>query len=338
MEARHATLRAHHKGKATTAEKGKGKVADVSPSYPTLATRLPSTGVTVRRPSEAIPEDPAAADKTFIFRRLEQMITIVDLQSMEGASLAYLLQSAAYYNFQAQLFHDGLNNAIKGLAKDSELLKFVKAAHSQEVKNLKADMTKLGVSLATAQEGFVKATEALRSAREDALKEFKESEDFHEEAMTHASRHARTIADQWLEGEVGKRYMLDLGEADYDMGYQDAQKEIFKLLEAHDAIFSPTRWVLLNPVTPNDNQGAEDATLNASVNTFGGEILMDNAYLDSTTNLLRWTELQFRLWRRMEENPSAALQLSRQRSRSSERHLPTGSSEVDANGVPQLED
>nr|GLL39823.1 hypothetical protein Itr_chr11CG17110 [Ipomoea trifida] len=42
------------------------------------------------------------------------------------------------------------------------------------------------------EEGFVKATEALRSAREDALKEFKESEDFHEEVMPHASMHART--------------------------------------------------------------------------------------------------------------------------------------------------
>lgn len=47
-------------------------------------------------------------------------------------------------------------------------------------------------------------TEALKSAWEDALKAFKESEDFHEEAMAHASMHARTIVDKWLEGEVGK--------------------------------------------------------------------------------------------------------------------------------------
>nr|GLL25406.1 hypothetical protein Itr_chr04CG19750 [Ipomoea trifida] len=80
-------------------------------------------------------------------------------------------------------------------------------------------MAKLSVSLAEVQEGFVKVTEALKSAWENALKEFKESEFFHEEAMAHADMHARTVVGKWLEGEVGKRYFLDLGEADYDMGY-----------------------------------------------------------------------------------------------------------------------
>nr|GLL44824.1 uncharacterized protein LOC109180246 [Ipomoea trifida] len=116
----------------------------------------------------------------------------------------------------------------------------------------------------------------LRSAREDALRAFKELEDFHEEAMTQASMHARTIVDQRLEGGVGRQYLLDLGEADYGMGYQDAQKEIFRLLKARDATFSPTRWGLLNPVTPDDNQGAKDVALNTSLDTLGGEISMDN--------------------------------------------------------------
>nr|GMC66570.1 hypothetical protein Iba_chr02eCG6970 [Ipomoea batatas] len=209
VEARHATLRARHKGKAMAAEEGKGKTVDVSPSDPTLAspttvalaaahqprlrtssskrnsnTSVPTSAKRARCPSEAIPEDPAAADKTFIFRCLEQMITASDLQSLEGASPTYLLQLAAYHNFQ--LFQVGLNNAVKGLAKDSELLKSTKGVQ--------------------------------------------ESGDFQDEAMTHADMHALTVVDKWLEGEVGKRYLLDLGETDYDMGYQDAQKAIFELL------------------------------------------------------------------------------------------------------------
>nr|GMC57835.1 hypothetical protein Iba_chr02aCG9450 [Ipomoea batatas] len=47
METHHAALRASHKGKATAAEKGKGKAADVVPSDLTLAARLPSAGVII---------------------------------------------------------------------------------------------------------------------------------------------------------------------------------------------------------------------------------------------------------------------------------------------------
>nr|GMD30967.1 hypothetical protein Iba_chr09aCG12060 [Ipomoea batatas] len=112
IEARHAAFRARHKDKATTAEKGKGKAVDMTPSDRTLVARLPSV-------------------------------------------------------FQARL-----NNAIKGLAKDSELLKFVKAAHSKEVKNLKADTAKLSTKLAEALEGFMRVTETQKSAWEDALREF----------------------------------------------------------------------------------------------------------------------------------------------------------------------
>nr|GMD12638.1 MAP7 domain-containing protein 1-like [Ipomoea batatas] len=228
-------LEARHKGKATTAKNGKGKATDASPD-PTLVARLPSTGMIVgaspttialaaahqpllrkrnshsstpttikkvRHPADAALDDAAIAAKTFIFRHLEQMIPASDFQVMDGTSPSYLLQSAAYHYFQAQLFQAGLNSVIKGWAK---------------------------------------ATEALKSAREDVVKAFKESEDFHEEAMAHASMHARTIVDQWFEGEVGKQYLLDLGEVDYDMGYQDAQKEIFRLLKARDATFSPTSW------------------------------------------------------------------------------------------------
>nr|GMD63538.1 hypothetical protein Iba_chr12bCG15820 [Ipomoea batatas] len=48
MEARHTALRAYHKDKATAAEKGKGWTADATPSDPTLAACLPSTGVGLR--------------------------------------------------------------------------------------------------------------------------------------------------------------------------------------------------------------------------------------------------------------------------------------------------
>lgn len=47
IEARHAAFRARHKDKATTAEKGKGKAADMTPSDRTLVARLPSVGVVI---------------------------------------------------------------------------------------------------------------------------------------------------------------------------------------------------------------------------------------------------------------------------------------------------
>nr|GMC73683.1 uncharacterized protein LOC109180246 [Ipomoea batatas] len=301
MESRHATLRARHKGKATTAEKGKGKVADVIIDS-AFAVRLPATGMrncdssmstTAKRakcPSNVVLEDAAAGQdlhfpppgaddyclqpSSYGGRQSILSSAVGRLPQLSGnfSQISLFLSFRFIYIFlssQAQIFQAGLNNA-----KDSELLKLVNAAHSREVKALKADMTKLGASFATAQEGIANANEVLRSAREDALKEFKESEDFYEEAMAHASIHARTIVDQWLEGE-----------ADYGMGYQVAQMEIFEFLKARDVTFSPTIWGLLNPVTLDDHQGAEDATLNASVDTIGGEISMDNAYLDLSANL-----------------------------------------------------
>nr|GME04989.1 uncharacterized protein LOC109180246 [Ipomoea batatas] len=121
--------------------------------------------------------------------------------------------------------------------------------------------------------------------------------------MAHAEMHAQTIVDKWLEGEV----------------------------------------------TPDDNQGAEDETLSASADTVGGEIPMEDAYLNSPANLNSVAGMgrasiptlaedgQGDAATTKEEDPSAALQLNRQRSRSSERNLPTGPSEVDADGVPQSE-
>nr|GMD66041.1 hypothetical protein Iba_chr12cCG11190 [Ipomoea batatas] len=249
-------LEAQHTGKATAAEKGKGKTANATPSDPTLVTRLPSTGVVtgtsptavalaaahqprlqtsgskrnsdssaatttkrLRRPSDVIPEDVVATTMAFIFHRLEQTITASDLQATDGASPSYLLQSTAYHSFQ--LFQVGFNNAIMGLAKDSELLKSAKLAHSKEVKTLKADMA----------------------------------------------------------------------------------------------------------------------------NAIGGEILMDNAYLNSPANLNSIAGMdrasvltsvkddEGDATTTEEEDPSAALQLNRQRSRSFERNLPTRPSEVDADGV-----
>nr|GMC75308.1 uncharacterized protein LOC109180246 [Ipomoea batatas] len=149
--------------------------------------------------------------------------------------------------------------------------------------------------------------------REDVLKAFKESEDFHDEAMAHASMHARTIVDQWLEGEVGRQHLLDF-------------------------------------VTPDDNRGAEDVALNASVDTLGDKILMDNAYLESAANVdsvARMNRTSIPTLTEVdrinavatgeEEDPSDALQLNRQGSRKSERNLPIGPSEAGASGVRQSE-
>nr|GMC66533.1 MAP7 domain-containing protein 1-like [Ipomoea batatas] len=66
---------------------------------------------------------------------------------------------------------------------------------------------------------------------------------------------ACTLGQSWTSGwraRSGSSIFLDLGEADYGMGYQDAQKEIFRLLKAWDMTFSPTSWGLLDIVTPED--------------------------------------------------------------------------------------
>nr|GLL46508.1 uncharacterized protein LOC109180246 [Ipomoea trifida] len=131
--------------------------------------------------------------------------------------------------------------------------------------------------------------------------------------MGHAGMHAQTIMDQWLEGEVGRQYLLDLGEADYEMGYQDV-------------------------------------ALNALVDTLGGEIPMDNAYLESAANvdsIARMNRASVPTLIEVgrsdvaaigeEVDPSNALQLNRQRSRSSERNLLTGPSDASVSGVPQSE-
>nr|GMC56483.1 hypothetical protein Iba_chr01fCG7510 [Ipomoea batatas] len=133
--------------------------------------------------------------------------------------------------------------------------------------------------------------------------------------MAHANMHAWTIVDQWLEGEVEMQYMLDLGEADYGMGYQD---------------------------------GAEDVVLNASIDTLGGKILMDNAYLESAANvgsvagvnqayILTLTEVgrSDAAATSEEEDPSDALQLNHHRFRSSEHDLRARPSEVDTGRVSQ---
>nr|GMC51096.1 uncharacterized protein LOC109180246 [Ipomoea batatas] len=187
----------------------------------------------------------------------------------------------------------GCVSLLPGLAKDSELLKSAKLAHSKEVKTLKADLTKMGANLAMAQEGWAKATEALKGIQ---------------------------------------------------------RKEIFGLFKAQDATFSPTSWGLLNPVTPDDTQGAEDVALNASVDTLGGEILMDNAYLESAANVDSITRMDRASVPTLtevgrsdvaatgeEDDPSDALQLNHQRSRSSERNLPTRPSEAGVSGVPLSE-
>nr|GLL25126.1 uncharacterized protein LOC109180246 [Ipomoea trifida] len=228
---------------------------------------------------------------------------------MDSASPSYLLQSTALHCFQV-----GLNNVIQGLVKDSELLKSAKAAHSKEVKTLKVDLTKLGTNLATAQEGWKKAIETLKTTLEDAIRAFKESEDFHEES--------------WLTPlcTLGPLWISDL--------------------RARDSTFSPAGWGLLDPATPVDTKGAEGVTLNASVDTLG-DIPMDSAYLESAANVDSVAAMNRALVPTLtevgqsdvaateeDEDPSDALQLNRQRAGSSKRHLPTGTSEAGASGVP----
>nr|GMD50470.1 phosphatase and actin regulator 4A-like [Ipomoea batatas] len=232
MDERRLALRARHKGKVTTTEKGKDKAVDLASADPTLVARLPSVGASpiavaldlAHQPRQRTPGSRQASDssapttskkakrtldsnrdegvptaKAFIFRRLEQLIIASDLQPFEGTSPSYLLQPASYHSLRAQLFQVGLNNAIKALSKDSELLKSAKASRERE------SSKKLAVEL--------------RSAWEIALKEFRESETFHEEAMILADMHARTVVDKWLAGPMGKQFLLDLGEEDYDLGY-----------------------------------------------------------------------------------------------------------------------
>nr|GLL17222.1 hypothetical protein Itr_chr01CG10780 [Ipomoea trifida] len=98
-----------------------------------------------------------------------------------------------------------------------------------------------------------------------------------------------------------------------------------------------------------DGEGAEDVALNASVDTLGGEIPMDNAYLESATNLDSVAGMDRASIPTLtevgqsdvaatgeEEDPSDAHQLYPQCSRSFERSLPTGSSEAGASRFPQL--
>nr|GMD52402.1 tubby-related protein 1-like isoform X2 [Ipomoea batatas] len=234
---------ARHKGKASAAQKGKGKVDDSASLDPTLTAHLPTVGMTIGA-------SPTTA----------------------SLALDHQPRSRTLGSKRAQLFHAGLHDAIKALTKDFELLKSAKATHSSEVKNLKAEMAKLNANLAGERENSKKLAEELKSAQEDALEEFKESEAFHEEVMAHADMHARTVVEKWLVG------LVDLGEADYGLGYQDAQKEIFDQLKARYATFSPTSWGLRD-------QGADDAIKDASADITGDEIRMDNAYLNSLVNL-----------------------------------------------------
>nr|GLL29397.1 hypothetical protein Itr_chr06CG10550 [Ipomoea trifida] len=119
--------------------------------------------------------------------------------------------------------------------------------------------------------------------------------------------------------------------------------------KARDATFSPTGWGLLGPAIPDDTQGAEDVALNASVDTLG-DILMDRAYLESAANVdsvagmcqasvptLTEVGQDDAIATEVEEDLFDTLQQNRQHAKSSERHLPTRTSEAGACEVPQSE-
>nr|GMD74751.1 uncharacterized protein LOC109147873 [Ipomoea batatas] len=165
--------------------KARPKDVDLASLDPTLAARFPTVGVTIgasptaialaltRQPRQQMHSSKRASD-SIALTTSKKAKRISDANPEEGAQLA----------------HVGLHDAIKALAKDSELLKAAKAAHSKEVKGLKTVMAK-------------KLAEDLKSTEEDALKEFKKYEAFHEEAMAHADLHARTVVDKWIAGSVG---------------------------------------------------------------------------------------------------------------------------------------
>nr|GMC69486.1 uncharacterized protein LOC109180246 [Ipomoea batatas] len=102
-------------------------------------------------------------------------------------------------------------------------------------------------------------------------------------------------------------------------GWEKAKKLIWELKSAREDALTES--------TPVDDQGVEDVTLNASTDTAGGEIPMDSAYLNSSANLnsvagmdhdpvpTLTEEGQGDTVATKEEDPSAALQLNRQRSR-----------------------
>nr|GMC75110.1 MAP7 domain-containing protein 1-like [Ipomoea batatas] len=167
----------------------------------------------------------------------------------------------------------------------------------------KVEITKLSASLTKERESAKTLAEELKSAREEALKEFKESETFHEEAMAQAD----------LNAHVGKQFLLDLGEMDYGFGYQDAQKEIYGLLKAKDPTFSPTRCGLPTVMTGSDSWQRDSDGQCIS------ELVRDTVAIE-------------------EEYSSTTLQLNRRRPGSSERDPPTGPTEGDDTvEVPQSE-
>nr|GMD42310.1 6-phosphogluconate dehydrogenase, decarboxylating 2, chloroplastic-like [Ipomoea batatas] len=114
------------------------------------------------------------------------------------------------------------------------------------------------------------------------------------------------------------------------------------MLKARDATFFPTSWGLPDLVTPDDDQGAKDTNVNASVDIVSDEIPMDNAYLNSSANLDSVARMDRALVPTLaedgqgdttamkEEDPSTGLQLNRRHSRSSDRDPPTEPTEGEA--------
>nr|GMD25228.1 uncharacterized protein LOC109180246 [Ipomoea batatas] len=333
MDEHRAALRARAKTRAFAAEKGKAKAAALTSPDPNLVVRHPSTnmiiGASPMAASHASTQQPCR--RTSSSKQASDSATpttskkakrVVNANPNEGV----VTTKANVFRWldRAQLAHAGLHGAIKDLTKDSELLKSSKATHAKEVKGLKAEVAKLNASLTGAQESAKKLAEDLKLTLEDALKEFKESEVFHEEAMTHADLYAKEMVDKWLGGPVGKRFLLDPGEMP-----------------------DPNRST--NPVSLKDDQGAEDVDANASADTAGGEISMDNAYLNSSANLdsvagmdstpvpTLAKDSQGDTITMEEEDPLATLQLNRRRSRSSECNPPTGPTEGEMVEVSQSE-
>nr|GMC66551.1 hypothetical protein Iba_chr02eCG6790 [Ipomoea batatas] len=235
MDSRHAALRARHKGKATAAEKGKRKTVEMSPNQ-TLVARLPPTGVATTASPIAI-----ALAATCHPPKRSRDIASEDASSVDKAFIFRRLEQ------------------------------MIPASDLQVMDSASPSYLLQSAAFHYFQEGWEKAIAILKTTHEDALRAFKELEDFHEEAMAHASMHGPTI-------------------------------------DARGAYLESTANV--------DSVAVMDR---AAVPTLTEVGQSDVAATDE------------------EEDPSNTLQLHCQCSRSSERPLPTGTSEADGSGVPQSE-
>nr|GMC51082.1 hypothetical protein Iba_chr01cCG2910 [Ipomoea batatas] len=183
MDERHVALQARCKAK--DAKKGKAKAVDPVSPDPTLAACLPLVGVTNGVSPTAI----ALASAHQLRRQMAGNKRVLYSTAPTASKRAKRALDAAPDETKAHVFHR-LDQAFtaQDLQRSSHMS--AKATYYKEVKNLKVEMANMNASLAEAREGAKKLAEDLKSAREEALKEFKELEALHEEGADDANANA----------------------------------------------------------------------------------------------------------------------------------------------------